>query len=350
MPYTLAIPTTTISASDKPYTLYNITIHTPLRTQTIQKRYSDFVELNNALTSAIGAPPANIPAKSWFSRTINNPQFTEQRRKGLEDYLKAIEAAPDPKWRNHGLYKSFLGMAPPPTTEPKLHKSGTQQDEDNNTFEAKPTMSSQQWLDLHSQLKQYIQESRMCLTRRDQASTATQQHEASAQAKKWLVKAHTMILRLEEGLKGMKGHGDGELRRRRDLLTRARKEREALEGVCSAWTVNGSRDVASGYKNSSSSAAGNASTNGHGGAPAKETERTRELDNQGVLQLQQQVMQEQDMDVEDLTKVVRRMKEMGVAINEELVEQSQLLGMVDEDVDRVAGKIDVAKKRIRKIN
>jgi regulator of vacuolar morphogenesis len=61
-------------------------------------------------------------------------------------------------------------------------------------------------------------------------------------------------------------------------------------------------------------------------------------------------MKEQDTDVEDLAVVVRRMREMGVAINEELIEQGQLLDVVDQDVDRVGGKIDVAKKRIRKIN
>jgi regulator of vacuolar morphogenesis len=358
MPYTLAIPTTTTSASPQPYTLYNVSLSTPLRTQTLQKRYSDFVDLNNSLTSTIGAPPAPVPGKSWFSRTINNPQLTESRRKGLEEYLKAIESTPDPKWRNNVAYKAFLGFTPS-IVEPKK-RQGAEEDESL----AKPTMTSQQWLDLHGQLKQYIQESRMCLTRRDQASTATQQHDASAQAKKWLVKAHTLILRLEEGLKGISGLGDGELRRRRDLLTRARKEREALEGVCSSWTVSGSRDTASGYSKSSTPSTTPSSMPGSfpatglqkagrrilGGPPAKETDRTRELDNQGVLQLQQKVMQEQDMDVEDLGKVVRRMKEMGVAINEELVEQSQMMDMLDEDVDRVGGKVDVAKKRIRKIN
>ncbi|OCL06799.1 hypothetical protein AOQ84DRAFT_296300, partial [Glonium stellatum] len=85
------------------------------------------------------------------------------------------------------------------------------------------------------------------------------------------------------------------------------------------------------------------------GAPAKETERTRELDNEGVLQLQKQVMAEQDEDLVDLAKVARRMREMGVQINEELVLQNQMLGLLDEDVDRVEGKMKVAKKRIDKI-
>jgi regulator of vacuolar morphogenesis len=371
MPYALTIPTTATSASPKPFTLYNLVLSTPLRTQTLQKRYSDFVELNAALTSSVGAPPATLPAKSWFARTVNNPQLTEDRRKGLESYVKAIEEAPDPIWRSSAPYRTFLGFSIPSPTEGKRKTSEL---EDDAIGPAKPLMTSQQWLDLHAQLKQHIQESRMCLTRRDQASTATQQHDASAQAKKWLVKAHTLILRLEEGLRGLQAGGErlgeGEIRRRRDLLTRARKEREALEGVCSSWSVSGTRDAANGYgpkstsNNDASSIKSNNSMPGAfpsgpirsagrrvlGGPPAKETERTRELDNQGVLQLQQKVMQEQDMDVDELAKVVRRMREMGVSINEELVEQSQLMDMLDQDVDRVGGKIGVAQKRIKKIN
>jgi regulator of vacuolar morphogenesis len=371
MPYALTIPSTATSASPKPFTLYNLVLSTALRTQTLQKRYSDFVELNAALTASVGAPPASLPGKSWFSRTVNNPQLAEERRKGLVEYVKAIEDAPDPKWRSSVPYRTFLGFSIPSANE---GKQKTSELEDEAIGPAKPSMTSQQWLDLHAQLKQHIQESRMCLTRRDQATTTTQQHDASAQAKKWLVKAHTLILRLEEGLRGLQAGnerlGEGEIRRRRDLLTRARKEREALEGVCAApWSVSGTREAANGRgskSNNSDSASikSNGSMPGSfpsgltkqtgrrvlGGPPAKETDRTRELDNQGVLQLQQKVMQEQDMDVDELAKVVRRMREMGVAINEELVEQSQLMDMLDEDVDRVGGKIGVAKKRIKKIN
>lgn len=78
------------------------------------------------------------------------------------------------------------------------------------------------------------------------------------------------------------------------------------------------------------------------GGPAKETERTRELDNQGVLQLQKQIMQEQDEDAQDLALVVRRMREMGVAINQEIVEQNVMLGLLDEDVDRYVTRLTAA--------
>ena len=43
------------------------------------------------------------------------------------------------------------------------------------------------------------------------------------------------------------------------------------------------------------------------------------------------------------------MREMGVAINEEVVQQNALLGLFEEDVQRVDGKIRIAKKRIEKI-
>lgn len=82
----------------------------------------------------------------------------------------------------------------------------------------------------------------------------------------------------------------------------------------------------------------------------RETAKTRALDNQGVLQLQQQMMHEQDEDVEILAQAVRRQRELGSAIHDELLVQNELLGLLDEDVGRVQGKIEVAKKRIGKIS
>ncbi|KAL4965290.1 uncharacterized protein BDV14DRAFT_199988 [Aspergillus stella-maris] len=43
-------------------------------------------------------------------------------------------------------------------------------------------------------------------------------------------------------------------------------------------------------------------------------------------------MQVQDLGVEELMKIVRRQKELGIQINEELEVQNEMLRMVDEDV------------------
>ncbi|KAF7166802.1 hypothetical protein CNMCM6106_002500 [Aspergillus hiratsukae] len=82
----------------------------------------------------------------------------------------------------------------------------------------------------------------------------------------------------------------------------------------------------------------------------KETERTRELDNQGVLQLQKTTMEDQDMSIEELRKIVHRQKELGIAINAELEIQNELLKLTDEDTDRLQKKIEIGKKRVGKIS
>ena len=82
----------------------------------------------------------------------------------------------------------------------------------------------------------------------------------------------------------------------------------------------------------------------------KETDRTRALDNQGVVQLQKQLMQDQDQDVEVLAQAVRKQHELGIQIQEELEVQKDMLTLVGEDVDRVEGKLGVARKRVGKIS
>lgn len=377
----ISIPTTTLSADAKPHTLYNVSLRLPLRSFTLQKRYNEFLTLHNTLVSQSGqSPPCSIPGKTWFRSTIKDEDLLEERRKGLETYLRAINGAEDPRWRVTSAWRSFLNLpssfanataaagSPSGAVEAAAHALG----------DTKPITDPTIWLDTHRTLKTVLHDARLQLTKRDQATTAQAQHEASAKAKSQLIRAGTLIQSLDTGLStlsgggrtGGAGLGEGEVRRRRDLLTAARKEKEGLEGVLNAW--NGRREL--GGTGSASATAGEkaeligngsttnittSSSSSHApasrpggrvlGGTAKETTQTRELDNEGVLQLQKQIMAEQDSDVIDLTKVVRRMKEMGVQINDELQLQKEMLDRMDEDVDRVGGKINVAKKRIGKI-
>ena len=227
----------------------------------------------------------------------------------------------------------------------------------------------QVWLDLHREMKGQLHDARLFLGRRDGATTAQGQYEAGANAKRCLVKAGGLIGNLEEGLKIMtkdekRGDygkvGQGELRRRRDLLGSAKVEREGLEKLAVSLAVknqgsNGSGAggaVATQQDKNALLGPGVSKPGGRvlGGPLVPETERTRELDNNGVLQLQQQMMQDQDYDVEELARIVRRQREMGLAIHGELELQNEMLKRVDEDADRVARKIEVAKKRVGKIS
>lgn len=365
----LSIPTTNLSTDAKPYTLYNISIQLPLRPVTISKRYSDFTALHSALTSQASStpPPAPLPGKSWFTRTTSSPELTEQRRHGLETYLQAINNAEDDRWRNTSAWRTFLNL-PSSTNSSRsnLHPAVS-----NRGITTDPML----WLDQHRELKQQLHDARLALTKRDQAQAVQAQHEASAQAKKCLVRAGTMIAALDKGLDGMKGGrtgqsgalGEGEIRRRKDLVSMARKEREGLESLASAMASKAAldRSVADaeeknklkgggGNWSGSNGSAGRATVGrqatGGGRVLGKETDKTRALDNQGVAQLQQQLMKEQDQDVEVLAQAVRRQRELGVQIQEELEVQKDLMTLVAEDVDRVEGKLGVARKRIGKIS
>ena len=155
--------------------------------------------------------------------------------------------------------------------------------------------------------------------------------------------------------------GEGELRRRRDLLSSAKREKEGLESLLSAMVAKSAVDKTVADKSSSSDSSKAALLNPSskdkkhppltgGRVLGKESDRTRALDNQGVLQLQTQMMQEQDEDVMALARAVARQRELGLQIQEELVVQNEMLGMLDEDVTRVQGKVDVARKRVGKIS
>jgi regulator of vacuolar morphogenesis len=365
-PLEITIPRTSTSTTDQPYTIYHINIRTPLRTHNLTKRYSDFVNLHSLLTSSTGAaPPSQLPAKSWFSRTVNNAALTEERRRGLEAYLQSIENARDSRWRDSEAYRKFLELGVGEGKRDSSSLGGY-----GSILGRERIVTAGAWLDAHSEMKAKLQEARLYLAKREQANTANAQHEAGTNAKKCLVQASGLIGALEDGLRTLSGKandankvdeagwatsdklGEGELRRRRDLLSTARKEHSGLEAVLNAMAVRnltssptGGQSAASNNLTSAPASTGDKEPLFRGasgpatgrrvlGGPPKETERTRELDNEGVLQLQKQVMAEQDQDVADLTKVVRRMKQMGIDINEELLAQAELLDIMDQDVDR----------------
>lgn len=215
-----------------------------------------------------------------------------------------------------------------------------------------------QWLDLHREMKAALQEAKHCLARRDAAADSTARVEAGAQAKKALVKAGGLLVGLNDGLRILKENGklgDGEIRRRRDLLAAAREERDGLDKLSAslASSASGAQGpAAAGDRAALLSGAGTGSSR-HGGrvlgAPLPETEATRELDNEGVLMLQRQLMKDQDQDVEALAKIIRRQKEMGLAIKDEVDRQIEYMDRMNEDVDRLDSKLGVAKERTKRL-
>ncbi|CAF9909288.1 MAG: hypothetical protein HETSPECPRED_008918 [Heterodermia speciosa] len=363
----LSIPNTSIiSNTSKPYTAYNISIRLPLRSYTVQKRFSEFTTFNSTLTSQASAPPpAQLPGKHWlsFTSTVSNPALAEERRTGLETYLQAILSADNDRWRSTAAWKSFLNLPSNTTfrssTADGLHSAITGAGSARGGAITDPVV----WLDTHRELKSQLHDARQALMRRDQAASAQVQHEQGAAAKKGIVRAGTLIAGLDQGLRAV-GHdawgseklSEREVQRRKDLIANARREKEGLENLLNAMVQKSKVDdvVADAQENTPDlfSKASNSGSKPHSGGRVlgKETGRTKALDNQGVVQLQQQMMQEQDEDVMVLHQSVARQKQLAIEINAQLEEQKEMLGMLDEDVDRVQGKMDIAKKRIKQIS
>ena len=370
----ISIPTFSTAPLPKPHTVYNISLRLPLRSFSLQKRYSEFATLHSSLTSQTGtAPPFSLPPKSFFAFTssTSSPALAEDRRKGFEAYLNSINSGEDDRWRNTSAWRTFLNLPSSTTTRSNaasnLHSAVA--------GAGAPIKDPVVWLDQHRELKSQLHDARLYITKRDQATTAQSQHEAAAEAKKRLVRAGTLVTSLDKGLKSLDSAsgwrsgklGEGELRRRRDLLHNAMREREGLENLLSAMAAKSALDRTVASVQEKSNLTGGGGGGGGGGGPSqqngpdrfkpasgrvlgKETDKTKVLDNHGVLQLQQQLMEEQDDDVMVLAQAVARQKELGVQIQEELAVQADMLNMLDEDVDRVQGKIDVARKRVDKIS
>ncbi|KAK7749094.1 hypothetical protein SLS62_008489 [Diatrype stigma] len=368
-PAEITIPTTSLHTpadGSKPYTLYNITLRLPLRTFVVQKRYSDFATLHQTLTSVVGAPPpAPLPSKTWFKSTVSSPELTEDRRRGFESYLRAIAESPDRRWRDTPAWRTFLNL-------PGMGSAGNSaasvrggygipnKDAANRAAAQDPGT----WLDLHSEMKRDFQEARRCLARRDGATDNSTVIEAGAAAKKAIVKASGLLSFLGDGLRAMQDGrrlGEGEIRRRKDLLSAARVERDDLEKLSNAISASAKTMSHRSMPSASdkSSLLGNGNGNGHGGpqtgrrvlgAPLPESDRTRDKNNEGVLQLQKQMMQEQDEDVTEIAKIVRRQREMAEQIHQEVAQQVEMLDDVNNQVDVLGGKVKVAKNRTNKIS
>ncbi|RAL06126.1 uncharacterized protein BO80DRAFT_343307 [Aspergillus ibericus CBS 121593] len=370
-----------ISPTTPPYTLYNITLRLPLRSFTISKRYSDFTTFHTTLTTQTNAPPPSpLPPKSWFQNTISNSTLRESRREALETYLRAINESDDPRWRNSPVWRAFLNLPSLPNTNgagaaSRLHAAITDPADAEGGGITDPIL----WLDCFRDMKGHLHDARLYLTRRDQETTPQKQHESSARAKSELVRAGGLIGALENGLKNLSSSatitgrrrntastiatwsvsgnntlGEGEMRRRKDLLINARKEKDGLEDLLNAMAAKSRIDsaVASIQDKEAlmGTKGGKKAVRSSGRVLGRETERTRELDNAGVVQLQKQMMADQDIAVDELMRIVNRQKELGIAINNELQVQNELLSLADEDATRLGGKIDIGKKRIGRIS
>lgn len=355
----------------KPHVVFRIDIQAHVRSWQMWRRYSEFTDLHTELTKSVGAPPPSpLPPKHAFAmlRSPKNEALLEERRAGLEAYLRAIISAKDSQWLDTYAFRDFLGIP--------IGKHHAPAGDLAIIGDPSPQFTSSTWLDEHMDLQARVRDIRADVNRRDAFSERGDvggAHTTNVQAKKKLAGVLTRVGVLVAGLDALvkqSGMSEGELQRRTDMVARLQDDCEKLAKML---TVSASRLTS--LSSPSASAARNATAGsdraallaggGGGGEPAvsskpiarvfgappppKETEETRPLDDHGLFQLQQTKMDQQDAQLGQLTAILQRQKQLGNAINNELAQHIELLDGLSNDMDRVGGKLTAAKKQLNRL-
>lgn len=279
----------------------------------------------------------------------------EQRRAGLEAYLRAIIGAKEDRWRESYVFREFLGV-PVGKQAPAAGSGSTQ-------------FSLASWLDEHFELQSRIRDVRAHINRRDTLSDRGDvgaSHTANVQAKKTLAEILSRVRILTEGLQelGMAGMAEGELQRRTDMVARLQDDCEKLGKIVTvarqASRANTLTTTPGTFTNVSiAPESDRAALLGSDkpvsrvfGAALKnpqETGQTRPLDDHGLLQLQKTQMEHQDTQLSQLTTILQRQRHLGEAIGAELRLHNEMLDDLANDVDRVGGKLSGAKKQLNRL-
>ncbi len=346
----------------KPHVVFRIEIQASVRSWQMWRRYSEFADLHVELTKSCGAPPpAPLPPKNSLKmlhfRSTANPALLEERRAGLETYLRAILSAKDDVWRESFAFRDFLGV--PVGKQDAGAGAGAQ-------------FTASSWLDEHQDVQARVRDVRADINRRDALADngdVSGSHQVNVQAKKKLAGVLSRVGALESGLKvlGLAGMSEGELQRRTDMVARLRDDCEKLakivtvarmsaRGIGSAAERNpapaGDRDALLGSTSGSNMSGGFnrpiARVFGQAAQP-RETEETRPLDDHGLVQLQQNHMEQQDAQLAQLSTILQRQKQLGLAINQEIREQIEDLDALTTEVDNVGGKLTSAKRQLNRL-
>jgi regulator of vacuolar morphogenesis len=335
----------------KPHIVYTINIQANVRSWQMWRRYSEFADLHTELTKSTGsAPPVQLPPKHSFSilRSLHNSKLMEERRAGLEAYLRAIIGSKEEKWRESFVFREFLGVPPgrqggPPPTQ----------------------FTSTSWLDEHMELQARIRDVRAAINKRDALSDIgdiSASHRSNVDAKQKLAAILTRIGTLGNGLAAL-GQGsmtEGELQRRTDMVARLQDDCEKL-GKMVTVARQTARIVGVPEPRNPAPASDREALLGSGpslkpitrvfGAASKpqETDETRPLDDVGVFHLQEVKMEQQDHHLSQLATILQRQKHLATAIGSEITLQNELLDDLSQDVDRFSGKLSAAKRQMNRL-
>jgi regulator of vacuolar morphogenesis len=318
--------------SPEPHVAYEVEVSTKGKTWVVFHRFSDFLELHAALLKKHSASSfkESPPPKKMFGN--NSPDVINERIFGLERYLKALllndSVAQDPV-----LYQ-FLDFEPP--SKESIY--------DN--------IDASNWLERYQVNENLANSIAVHITNYERGMQQNgQNNEELMHAKKKIAQLNHNLANLGEILNSTSNITEKEMLRRRDMLSRLRIEKDGLQQRINHPNL---QQQAASRNELMTSPNNNNNTNLNQRGPrvlgkVEETEVTRNLDDQGLIQLQKSTMNAQDQQLDELLSVVQRQAQIGLAINDELEYQNKLLDDLDAKVDNTRAKLKQTGKTLVKV-
>ena len=314
------------------YTVYQIKVYGPVRSWEVDRRYSEFNSLNRDLNKMKQIPLA-FPPKIIFPQE----EDIKKRKIQLESYLIAILNHHDSVWRRSKEWKQFLDIPENPIVDYGKNQI--------KSFD--PT----KWLQEHESLVGFVYEIRSQKNARDhlvsRGNTSGAQN-SNFQMRKGIKIAKEKLDLLTNSLDN--GNiAPGELQRRKDLLANTANDLIQLEKQNVVRANDPSKEKSTEKNKLFEIPVG--SFTRKAGIPTRimETEQTRMLDNQQLLTMQDDQMKKQDEIITTITNVVKRQREIGMAISDELDAHANLLDQVKDKIEVVGSNMKAGEKKMKRI-
>lgn len=355
----ISIPDTSILSDGVVY--YHVSLKLPLRSFTITKRYSEFDELVNQLSSDLGINtsdfPYQLPPKSSIFTSSRNENVINDRKEKLSIFLNSLIR--DRDLQNNSFVHNFLQLPLNFKFNDQIFRTssnGNANNERDLIIDDKSINHINQfkWLELLRLFKYTINEYSKNYDDSINSKIATRD-KVNKLIKPNLSKLRSSLSKLIQN----NSISNNEFQRRSLLLREVENDLSNLQDKLlshNSYIATSNRNEllgSNGYKNIPGSFDSNNKFNkrviGNPRNIPQETNDTLSLNNNDLLQQQQQIHRNQDQEVEQLRKIIARQRQLGESINNEVSEQNSMLDSFADQVDFSSDKIRMARKKARGI-
>ena len=349
--------------------LYKVEVHTAARVHTVLRRYSEFDSFQKKVRTLFGFVPAvPLPPKhrNPFKNTHDDDILLEERRHGLQMYLQCIIEQHRDTIASSMVWFEFLGLLDNGSSSANEKDSLSQPGSLSSSSDAVNirrsdrtfgrTVDVNNWMDEYREMRNLYQQILAVINYRDSVAASSSvgagdsvragvMIDRNLEAKKLFTSLGIRIKALAESLDAKDSFerlSDGEILRRRDLLDNLRIDRDKISHL-----VTGTHAHAEERRQlfATSPQVGNRRVFG---IPV-ETDATLQLDNQGILELQTEMVTQQDGHLDNLLETITRQKELGRAIGGELDIQNKALSSLESKLDVTAQRLKIANKAADKL-